>query len=257
MNSITGVDYAWGRPGGARLHAAGVAFAMRYVSHDNTGKNLTREEAADLAAHGVQIGLVWEGTAKRALDGHNAGASDAAVALAQAHACGMPATKPIYVAVDFDTTPADIGQIAQYLGGWHTVIPPARTGIYGGYLTVSRVMGAGQAAYGWQTTAWSNGKWYPGAHLRQSGGNRMIGGVDCDSDQALGDVGLWVPGQATKPPAPHPPTPLSHPYTVVAGDTMTSIATDHHVTLAALEHANPQIHNFNLIYPGQTVHIPA
>ncbi|HEY0179198.1 MAG TPA: phage tail tip lysozyme [Dokdonella sp.] len=46
-------------------------------------------------------------------------------------------------------------------------------------------------------------------------------------------------------------------YTVESGDTLSSIAHAHGVALSALESANPQIHNPNVIYPGQSVHIPA
>src|SRR5262249_15492201 len=45
-------------------------------------------------------------------------------------------------------------------------------------------------------------------------------------------------------------------YTVKKGDCLWNIAIAHHVTLAALEHANPQIKNPNLIFPGEIVHIP-
>lgn len=45
-------------------------------------------------------------------------------------------------------------------------------------------------------------------------------------------------------------------YTVRSGDTMSSIASRNGVSLSALVAANPQISNPNLIYPGQTVHIP-
>jgi len=45
--------------------------------------------------------------------------------------------------------------------------------------------------------------------------------------------------------------------TVVKGDTLRIIAARCGVTLAALEKANPQIPNFNLIFPGQVINIPA
>lgn len=255
MTNATCVDYAWGRPGGAALKAAGVTKAMRYLSLDTT-KNLTRSEALDLAAHGVAVGVVWETTARRALDGYAAGAGDAALALAQAHACGMPTGKPIYAAVDFDTTPQDQALVDEYFKGWNTVIPPAQTGVYGGYWTVSRTMQAGLAHFGWQTTAWSGGQWWTGALLQQRGGNVGINGVDCDNNTALGDVGTWFPVGSTPTPPPPPPAPGGGTYTVESGDTMSSIAVKHGVTLAALEQANPQVHNPNLIYVGQVLHIP-
>ncbi len=49
------------------------------------------------------------------------------------------------------------------------------------------------------------------------------------------------------------------PESVVAvrsGDTLTWIAHDHGVSLQALEKANPQIKDPNLIFPGQTIHLP-
>ncbi|MBS2032915.1 MAG: LysM peptidoglycan-binding domain-containing protein [Deltaproteobacteria bacterium] len=43
---------------------------------------------------------------------------------------------------------------------------------------------------------------------------------------------------------------------VKSGDTLSGIASRNGVTLSALEAANPQIKNFNLIYPGQTLNLP-
>nr|WP_263327403.1 cell wall hydrolase [Neobacillus sp. Marseille-Q6967] len=42
-------------------------------------------------------------------------------------------------------------------------------------------------------------------------------------------------------------------YTVKSGDTMTRIAKDHHLTLQELAEVNPQIHDLDLIFVGQTV----
>jgi len=45
--------------------------------------------------------------------------------------------------------------------------------------------------------------------------------------------------------------------TVDYGDTLSGIAEAHGVSLSELEAANPQIQNPNLIYPGDTIHLPA
>lgn len=45
-------------------------------------------------------------------------------------------------------------------------------------------------------------------------------------------------------------------YTVKSGDSMSKIASSHGVSLAALEKANPQIKNPNVISVGQHIHIP-
>lgn len=50
---------------------------------------------------------------------------------------------------------------------------------------------------------------------------------------------------------------INTPYTVQRGDTLSAIAARHGVSLNALIAANPQISNPNLIFPGQSVTIPA
>lgn len=44
-------------------------------------------------------------------------------------------------------------------------------------------------------------------------------------------------------------------YSVMSGDSLYLIATAHGMSLAALEALNPQIPDFNRIYPGQTVYL--
>ena len=46
-------------------------------------------------------------------------------------------------------------------------------------------------------------------------------------------------------------------YTVVPGDTLSSIAVRYNVSLSALVAANPQITNPDLIFPGQVINIPS
>ncbi len=46
-------------------------------------------------------------------------------------------------------------------------------------------------------------------------------------------------------------------YLVQPGDTLSGIAASHGVSLAAVESANPQLHNFDLIYQGQSLQIPS
>jgi LysM repeat protein len=46
------------------------------------------------------------------------------------------------------------------------------------------------------------------------------------------------------------------PVTVVAGDTLSGIAVEQGASLAAVEAANPQIKDDNLIFAGQTVEVP-
>lgn len=45
-------------------------------------------------------------------------------------------------------------------------------------------------------------------------------------------------------------------HTVVPGDSLWKIATKYQVGLSEIKSANPQIKNYDLIYPGQAIHIP-
>jgi hypothetical protein len=196
-----------------------VQFAMRYLSYDGT-KNLTAGEAGDLAAHGVQVGVIWETTADRALAGYAAGAADAQQALQQAAQCGIQPGRPIYAAVDTDVSSDQMGTVLEYFQGWNTHVPANRTGVYGGYQVVTAVTGAGLADYGWQTSAWSGGSWADVA-IRQDGGAVIINGVECDRNTGTGDTGCWYP-VGSQPPASDVPTwpgrdiQLQTPY--MAGD---------------------------------------
>jgi nucleoid-associated protein YgaU len=51
------------------------------------------------------------------------------------------------------------------------------------------------------------------------------------------------------------PRHLAHNYRVVAGDTLSGIALRFHLTLSEIEHRNPQIKNFDLIHPGDIIHL--
>ncbi|WP_433234005.1 glycoside hydrolase domain-containing protein [Actinomadura nitritigenes] len=190
-----GIDYAWGRPGVAALQAAGATFVCRYLSHDTTGKNLSAAEARELSAAGIWIVVVWEGTASRALAGKAAGAADARDAEAQARACGMPAGRPIYFAVDFDANSSQQDEIHAYLDGAASVLGRGRVGLYAGYGPVKRAFDAGKIAFGWQTYAWSGGRWDSRAQLQQYSNDHRVGGVGCDYDRAMTtDYGQWRVG---------------------------------------------------------------
>ncbi|MFI0718932.1 DUF1906 domain-containing protein [Streptomyces sp. NPDC021224] len=192
--AIPGVDYAWSHPGGAALKEAGKRFAARYLSNGAT-KNISRAEADDLAAHGLSVVVVWESTERRPLDGRAAGIADAKLAAVQATAAGMPVgRRPIYFAVDFDATAAQLPTVMAYLDGAASVLGRDRVGVYGGYDTVRAALDGGHAAWAWQTRAWSAGRWDPRAHIRQ-GATATIGGVSCDLNTALvEDFGQWTPG---------------------------------------------------------------
>jgi len=191
------VDYAWSKPGGAALVAAGVTGVMRYLSHDSS-KTLQRSEADDLASHGIAMGVVFEDMANRAGDGYQAGMNDAVVAgyMLTGQRSGytdlaMPAGRPIYFACDYD---ANWVEVAPYFAGAAHQIGQDRVGIYAGLKIIEAAANAGYK-WLWQTGAWSGGQWSPKAVLRQEIQSRTIGGVDCDvNDHQAEDWGQWTPG---------------------------------------------------------------
>ncbi|MFC6885008.1 MULTISPECIES: glycoside hydrolase domain-containing protein [Actinomadura] len=193
--AVFGVDYAWGRPGAAALKRAGAKFACRYLSHDTTGKNLTKAEADELSAAGIWLVVVWESAANRALAGRGAGEDDARDAARQAAALGMPSDRPVYFAVDFDASSAQQSAINAYLDGAAAVLGRDRVGLYAGFGPVKRALDAGKAAYAWQTYAWSGGKWDLRAQLQQYSNDHTINGVGVDYDRAIkSDYGQWRVG---------------------------------------------------------------
>jgi hypothetical protein len=190
--SVFGIDHAWGRPGVAALKRAGVKFVCRYLSHSSDEKNLTRGEAKQLSDAGIWLVVVWETTASRALSGRAGGIADAKTAKAQAKACGMPDDRPIYFAVDWDASPQQQAAIHAYLDGAASVIGRGRVGMYAGYGPIKRAFDAGKIRYGWQTYAWSGGRWDKRAHLQQYSNERVINGVDVDYNRAVtDDYGQW------------------------------------------------------------------
>ncbi len=197
-----GLDYAWGHPISPAAHkAAGSSFACRYLSND-ASKNLDAAEAKTLRSNGIDVVVVWETTAKRALAGEGAGAADARTAVAQATECGIPADRPIYFAVDFDETPAQAAAVASYFRGVNSVLGRARTGVYGGYWVVKRLVEAGLVAYVWQTYAWSGGLVHPAGNLYQYSNGHVVDGRDCDYNHSLTeDFGQWGYRPTGEPPA--------------------------------------------------------
>jgi hypothetical protein len=67
----------------------------------------------------------------------------------------------------------------------------------------------------------------------------------------------FLPGPFTGTVPPMPPPPVSHTYAVQPGDSLYVIASRFGVTVPALESANAQITDPNLIFPGQILTIPA
>jgi hypothetical protein len=190
---MEGVDYAWAKPSAKALVKAGKKFACRYFSYDSSGKNLTDTEALALSRAGVSIVSNWEQGAQEALMGRVVGRNSAIAGEEIGRIVGMPANRPIYFSVDFDAQPAQFAEIADYFHGINSVIGVQRTGVYGGYAIVKYLMEQGIAKWGWQTYAWSAGKWFSGAHIQQYHNGVKVDGKDVDLDRSMKtDYGQWT-----------------------------------------------------------------
>lgn len=197
--TVLGVDYSDGRPGGAALAAAGMAFACRYLTWPGirAAAALTATEVADLHGHGIAVVANFEKDQTRALGGRAAGLIDGQQALTALQALGFPSDRPVYFSVDFDAVAGQQPAIDAYLGGCAVALGSARVGVYAGIGPIGRCAANHSARWFWQTLAWSGGKVSPFAHLYQnqtgSTGAKPINGAAVDYDRALQlDYGQWA-----------------------------------------------------------------
>jgi hypothetical protein len=193
--SALGVDFSGSRPTPAQLKTAGVTFVMRYVGSKVHGpgrdvKWLSPSEAKAYHEAGIDVGIVFETTAKRAEGGLPAGIADATSAILEITYCGLPPGLPVYFAVDYDTTVGP--NVTGYFDGVNRVLGVSRTGAYGGIKVIDALFKAGLIRYGWQTIAWSGGQWSKKAQLQQYAIDKTLAGHEVDYNRAtVTDFGQW------------------------------------------------------------------
>jgi len=194
--AVLGLDYSAGRPRGKAVKDAGYDFVIRYCGRPGTAKNATTAEVADMIANGVAVALVFETTAARAGEGFNAGVADAQAAVAHQAALGIPASRPIYYAVDYDADPT---AVEPYFRGLNSVAGPDSA--YGSFRVVQRLRADGLTVDSWQTVAWSHGQADSGRDVFQRIGTVTVDGIACDVNEAFtADFGQYpLGGNVTSP----------------------------------------------------------
>lgn len=132
-----------------RLKIVKPGFACRYLSPN--AKGMTKAEVLALASLGIKIVSVYETTANRALQGAEAGQEDMAAAIDLAASLGQPQGSPIFLAVDFDATLAQInGPITSYFQGANKeAVGECLVASYGNGLTCKTLKGKLLAQYTW------------------------------------------------------------------------------------------------------------
>lgn len=188
---IEGVDYADARPSPAKLYAAGKRFAVRYGGPGRSSKQLSEVELKGLLGAGLSVVANAEGAAD-GYRGRTVGRAWAKQAEEHFRSLGMPGDRPIYFSVDWAAGAKDWADIDAALRGSAEIIGAARVGVYGGYNTIRHCATAGTARWLWQTYAWSDGRWWAGAHLQQYHNGVTVAGGDCDLNRAMvADYGQW------------------------------------------------------------------
>jgi hypothetical protein len=224
-----GVDYSFARPAPSALYAQGFRFVARYLSGGHSAKDLTQAELRILRAAGLSVVLVWEVGGAAAKGGFVQGVADAKAASAQVAALGLPAGGPIFFAVDYDAQGANLAIAVAYINGAASVLGVSRTGVYGGLRVIAGCLDAGACKYGWQTYAWSGGKWDARAQLRQVLNGQTVAGGTVDLCEAVADdygqyprpVAVVVPPKpkpTVVPPVPAPSTKGARVYTPAGVD---------------------------------------
>jgi hypothetical protein len=185
-----GIDFGWGGPSVGTFRANGWTFGASYLSTD-LSKNWHVGQAKEYAAAGIARVFVWETTAARSLSGCSGGRSDAGSAWSQSRPLNA---RVIYFAVDFELQPSEVSAVKSYFRCASQVIGVNRTGAYGGIFTISTLFNSKLIGYGWQTYAWSGGRWDGRAQLQQ-----WLNGNSFDYDRAVAPDYGQTPFAAKKP----------------------------------------------------------
>lgn len=192
------------------LKAAGVQTIIRYLSPINPAgvKCIKPKEARAIAQAGLRLALVCEGWGDFAHGAISAGAGarDGAWCAKYAPAVGAPAGACIYFAVDTDANAGQINKLVlpyfnSVAAAFAAATPNYRCGVYGCGNVCAGVIESGLANLAWLSCSlgWNGSRAYLAANkwaLRQHV-PATIAGIDCDPDDANGDIGDFRPFAAS------------------------------------------------------------
>ena len=166
---------------GAALKNSNYSFVGRYYNQNNPSKNLTLSEAHFLSNLGLSIVAVWENgfPTSAAYFSHAKGVADGTAAYAYAnHQITQPPNTPIYFAVDYDASAADVnGPVMQYFqgirDGFNAISqnnPVYQIGGYGSGLVCSTLQNNNLVQFTWlaQSMGWAESRTYKNYNLVQA-----------------------------------------------------------------------------------------
>ena len=181
------------------LANAGVEFVCRYYA--NRGKKiLTRDEALAISQANMSIVAVWEDgyPTKASYFSYAKGVDDGSSAYHDALTIGQPAGTPIYFAVDYDASPAEIGgMILDYFRGLSAGflassgdVSDHSIGVYGSGATCAFLLARNLVSYTWlsQSKGFRGYREFTNWNIRQ-GPSEVMNGLSIDKDEATEDFG--------------------------------------------------------------------
>ena len=206
---MIGFDYTE-RIAPTTLKAAGCSVVIRYTTWSGWAKSLSPGEADELHAAGMPIAANFESTGDRMKGGAAAGHADALEARGHLGDDHMPTGLKIWFSADWDVQPGEVSLVLDYLHAAADVLGSKDlVGLYGGLRAVRAAADAGFSI--WQTIGWSGGVWDPRAVARQTGEQRIVGGVQVDVNEIINLAGLGAWGVPAPVPAPTPAAPSNDP----------------------------------------------
>ncbi len=219
----------------------GAQFVARYLAPypSQAWKLITPDELRALRDAGIPVVFNWEsdgtpgngwGTGVDAAQQAQALLNDRAAALGDPSIAQAPV---IFTFADVDVAQANIPTLIDAHNGAASVLGLGRCGGYGGIGAITALFDAGAITFGWQTYAWSGGRWDSRAQLRQCA-NSLADGVPHDYDEAWADdYGQWPRPNAA------PATPTATP---VLGGLVSDLTPDEqHEVLFALRDIRMQL----------------
>jgi len=177
-----GIDYSFSRPSITELSSFGFKVAGRYLWNEKyadgrTNKGLSVTELAELHRNGFTVFFIYEEDGKELAGGREAGLRVAKAAEEYRVKLGLGEV-PIYFNVDYDASGDDLNKIGDALRAIAEVIGLQRVGLYAGYNVLTLMFDAGLITWGFQTYAWSGGKWDSRAQIQQYCNGQWGGQVD-------------------------------------------------------------------------------
>lgn len=180
MDWIADMSFAHDALTGAVLAGRGVPGVIGYVS-DNPEKNLTRSNLADLLAHGLRVGLVFEDAITDMRGGARLGVAHGLTARMEAGDIGYDqADCVVFAADDENTTWEDWPTVLAYMDGFAGQV--GQPGYYGDQDSIDWLAARRPHWWYWQSDSLSYGTGVSrNAHLVQRYDDPRVSGLELDA----------------------------------------------------------------------------